>query len=345
MIDRAAAIRRFGRDPIACSTLQPGLEYFDASFGFIAFRRVLGMDITLGPPVCAADDEAELLDRFVRTRKRPILCYVEANTLTEARLGGRRLYCAGMGADKDVDLEALLDDPAAAVQSASRKAQRAGFSVRELDLRALDARLAGRVQSITRTFVARSQVPVEMAFLNRPMSLHPDGLRRVFALQRDDEPFGYTVLNPWFRDDAVAGYLLDIVRFEPTRIWGVYLATVMALARQLAREGVALSLGFCPLWRVSDPPDERSLWLQTQVRWLARSLREVEYVKRLHGMKSLLPGPVRPRFFASFSRNALSAFVALVGACGVSLRTIFGPDLVRAIARSRSRGGVRAVAS
>jgi hypothetical protein len=229
------------------------------------------------------------------------------------------------------------------VRSASRKARRAGLELREIDLRALEPRLAGRLDAITRSFITRSQVPVEMSFLNRPMSLHPDGLRRVFALLRGDDPFGYTVLNPWFHDGAVAGYLLDIVRFEPTRIWGVYLATVAALAERLADERVALSLGFCPLWRVADPPHGGSAWLQAQMRWMQRSLREVEYVKRLQDMKSLVAGPVRPRFFASFSRSALSAFVALLGACGVSLRTIFGPDLLRALARSR--GGTRAVAS
>ncbi len=343
MIDRAAAIRRFGRDPIACSTLQHGLDYFDASFGYIAFRHVLGMDITLGPPICSPDDQAELIDRFVRSRKRPILCYVDASTLDDAQLSGRKLHAAGMGVDKDVDLATILAEPTTAVRSASRKAARVGFEVREIDLRALDPRFAGRVESITRTFVARSQVPVEMAFLNRPMSLHPDGMRRVFALLREGEVFGYTVLNPWFRDGVPAGYLLDIVRFERTRIWGVYLATVRALAERLAHEGVELSLGFCPLWRVADPPCGGSSWLQAQMRWMERSLREVEYVKRLQGMKSLVPGPMRPRFFASFSRSALSAFVAVVGACGVGLRTIFGPDLLRAIARSR--GGRRAVAS
>ena len=339
MIDRVAVIRSHGRDPIACSTLQNGLAYFDTSYGFIAYRRVLGMDITLGPPVCAPADRAPMIDRFVHSRRRPILCYVEEDVLADA--GG--LHCAGMGADKHVDVCALLDDPSALVRSASRKARRAGFALRELDLAAIDPATMSRFADITRTFVERSQVPVEMAFLNRPMSLQPDGLRRVFALLREDEPFGYTVLNPWFRDGSVAGYLLDIVRFEPTRIWAVYLATVVALAEALAREGVALSLGFCPLWRVADPPREGSAWLQAQMRWMERSLSDVEYVKRLHGMKALVPGPVRPRFFASWSRSALSAFVALIGACGISWRTIFGPDLVRALARSR--GGARAIAS
>ena len=72
MIDRVAVIRSHGRDPIACSTLQNGLAYFDTSYGFIAYRRVLGMDITLGPPVCAPADRAPMIDRFVHSRRRPI---------------------------------------------------------------------------------------------------------------------------------------------------------------------------------------------------------------------------------------------------------------------------------
>jgi lysylphosphatidylglycerol synthetase-like protein (DUF2156 family) len=330
MTDRAALVRRYGRDPIACSTLQPNLSYLETSYGFVAYRRVFGMEITLGAPVCDPGDRRELLRRFLGGARRPILCYVDADTLADAD----GLHAAGMGADKDVDLDAPLPRP---VRSASRKARAAGFALEELDLASVDDATRTRLQTITRSFVARSQVPVEMVFLNRPLSLRPDGLRRVFALRQADGPFGYVVLNPWFRDGAVAGYLLDIIRFDKTRLWAVYLAVVAELCALLRAEGRGLSLGFCPLWRVEAPPLSQSRVLQAQMRWMARSLHDVEYVKRLHGMKALVPGPVRPRFFASFSRAALPSLVALVGACGIDLRTVFGPDLLRAIARGRRR--------
>lgn len=330
-------VRRYGTDPIACSTLQPGLRRMETPLGYIAHRRVLGTNITLGPPVCAPSDRAELLRTFLHRHRRPLLCYVDAQLLHELARCDRPLHAAGMGVDKLVDIPALLREPARPIASAVRKARRAGVRLEELQLDGLDPSLRGRIDEITRSFLARSQVPVEMSFLNRPLSLQPDGLRRVFLL-RADPPlgvFGYVVLNPWFEDGQVAGYLLDIIRFERTRLWGVYLSTVFALAEHLAAEGRKLSLGYCPLWQIVDPPVAGSSVLQAQMRWMERSLHAVEYVQRLREMKSLVPGPVRPRFFASHSRSAVTAVAALVSACGVPLRMIFGPALLRAIARSR----------
>ena len=61
-----ALMRAHGSDPISYSTLQPGLSYFETSFGYVAFQRALGFELTLGPPVCAEGDRAEIRWRWTR---------------------------------------------------------------------------------------------------------------------------------------------------------------------------------------------------------------------------------------------------------------------------------------
>ena len=66
MTERARQIAELSDDPIAFSTLQEGLAYCETSYGYIAYRRVLGVDITLGPPIAAPADRAASARRGAR---------------------------------------------------------------------------------------------------------------------------------------------------------------------------------------------------------------------------------------------------------------------------------------
>jgi lysylphosphatidylglycerol synthetase-like protein (DUF2156 family) len=279
-----------------------------------------------------------MLRRFFAAARRPVLCYVDEPTIEDLGALGPELKAAPMGIDLELDLPRLLAEPPREVRSASRKAEKAGLRV--VPLRGSpSAALRHEIGQVTRAYLARSQVPVEMTFLNRPMTLEKGDMRRVFLLEmagpESHDLLGYAVLNPWFEAGEPRGYLLDIVRFRPTRIWGLYLATVRALASRLHAEGHELSLGFTPLYHLRSAPAARSRVLEAQMRWMSRSCAEVKYVKRLRAMKSLFPGHETPRFFACTSRAALVPFAAFMRATGVSLRTFLGPDTFRAIRRAR----------
>lgn len=326
-------VRRFGGDPIAYATLQPGLCYLETSFGYIAYRRSFGTDISLGPPVCADADRSELIQRFLARSRRPILCYV-LDDIAEL-LDTSSLYCAGMGVDREVDHAALALNPPPPLLGAIKKSLAVGFRVVPADMSQLDAPARTQLQAISGRYLRHARCHVEMSFISRPMSFSEDGMRRNFILHKFDGEhagaFGYAVLNPIFEHGVVTGYLLDTLRFEPTRLWGVWLSTVWALSQRLAREGKRLSLGFCPLSDLRAAPRCASPWLDLQMRWLARSFTAAQYVRRLHELKTLIPGRAQPRYFASYSRNAVSALLALVRASGVPLGALFGPELLRAI--------------
>ncbi len=333
-------VRRFGDgDLIACSTLQPNLEVFETSFGRWAYRRVRGMEITLGGPLCAEEDKPELIRRFLSSARRPILFYVREALLPH--LEGTGLHGVGIGVDKHADLAALLASPERAVASASRKARKAGVQIAPLDLEVLDAATRSKLEAINALYLKGAECTVEMGFINYPMSYEPDGMRRVFSLTRRegerDDLFGYAVLNPIFDRGEVVRYLLDILRFGPTRLWGVWLSTVHALASRLHDEGFGLSLGYCPLHKPAPAPLIASRSMQAQIDWMARYLSTAQYLTRLRELKALIPGQEEQRYMASFTPLAPVALYAFMEALGVGFGTLFGPDLFRVLGR-----GVRA---
>jgi lysylphosphatidylglycerol synthetase-like protein (DUF2156 family) len=192
----------------------------------------------------------------------------------------------------------------------------------------LDSEARARVDAITRAYLRRSSVPVEMRFINRPLTLEDDGLARMFLLRQGAEArvFGYAVLDPYFEGGRAHGYLLNLIRFEPTRLWGVYYSLVATLAARLREEGVPqLSLGFCPLYGVDT--EGCSPVLSRQVRWMERRFAGVDYLARLREMKDAFPGGTPQRYFVTPSPWAVTTLLALLRACRVPFMEILRRSL------------------
>ncbi|HVG58515.1 MAG TPA: phosphatidylglycerol lysyltransferase domain-containing protein [Hyalangium sp.] len=329
---RHELVRAHGSDPISYSTLQPGLSYFETSFGYIAFQRAFGFDLTLGPPICAGSDRAELIQRFLRGHWRPLFFYLPRDVaMLVAELGGRRFRVSGMGLDKVMTLDGPAAELHPRVRGALKKAARGGFNVTEVQPATLGAEDRARLESITRSYLQRSAVPVEMRFLNRPLAFDQDGLARLFVLRQgaDSRVFGYAMLDPYFDGGRVRGYLLNLIRFERTRLWGVYYSAVSMLASRLRGEGIGqLSLGFCPLTGVDT--EGCSPILARQVQWMERQLAGVEYLARLRELKEAFPGQTPQRYFVTPSPWAVTTLLALLRACQVPfleiLRRSFAGD-------------------
>jgi len=312
-------IRAYGSDPIAYSTLQPGLSYFETSFGYIAYQRAFGFDMTLGPPICADKDRSEIIERFLRHYRRPIFFYVQRDIADlVSALGGSRFYMSGMGIDKVLPLETTPHELHPRVRGALKKAQRGNLSLREVRPSQLNYQERERIDSITRSYLRKSSVQVEMRFINRPISFDANEFSRMFVLQQGPERqiFGYAVLDPYFDNGRILGYLLNLIRFEPTRLWGVYYSAVSMLGSLLKAEGLQqFSLGFCPLVEVN--VEGCSPWLSRQMQWLEQKCANIEYLARLREMKEAFPGLSPQRYFVTPSSLAVTAVLALIQASGV----------------------------
>ena len=64
-LTRERLVALHGRDSIAVSTLQPGLESFASPSGFLAYRHARGYDVVLGLPMCVPGHREELLAGFL----------------------------------------------------------------------------------------------------------------------------------------------------------------------------------------------------------------------------------------------------------------------------------------
>jgi len=332
-IERNKLVQLYGKDPIAYSTLQKGLSYFDTSFGFIAYKRVGHIDITLGPPICADNDLADLLDRFIRFSKKPIFSYVTENVIQQIK--DSDLYCGGMGIDRFVDHKSLRESPDKQVRSACKKARKSNFIVEPINLNQLTRTEKERFDTITQHYLTNAQCSTELCFLNRPVDFQADGMKRCFKLSKTDKEhngtFGYAVMNPFYNQGEITGYLLDIIRFEKTRLWGVWLSTVSQLSQLMAQEGKIMSLGFCSFFDIQSPPACSSKWMDFQVNLMARLLGLCQYVRRLQELKTIIPGHKEPRYFASYSPLALVTLVTLLRACGINMSALFGIELLQTI--------------
>lgn len=315
---RSALLRAHGADPISYSTLQPGLSYFDTSYGYVAYAKAAGVSLTLGPPVCAPSDRSKLVEKFLGGVKRPVFFYVQRDVAQLVKeLGGWRSRVCPIGVDKVISLDARLDADAK-VKSAVKKAAKAGLQLEEVKPSAADR---ARIAEINARYLAKAAVPVEMTFLNRPLSYDDDGLQRMFVLRAGGELLGYAALDPYFEGGRPMGYLLNLLRFGKTSLWGVYFSSVVKLAEALKAQGVReLSLGFCPLGAVDASGCSRLL--SPQVLWLARRFSSVPYLQRLKEMKDAFPGATPQRYFVGASPLLATTLVALLKACGVPLTPI-----------------------
>lgn len=328
-----------GSDAIAYSTLQPGLQYFETSYGYIAYRESHGVRLTLGAPVCAPGDRQALAEQFLGQGAPAVFFYVAEDF---ARLWAGRRWVAGIGVDKVLKLGSARLDEAKAVRGAVKKAAAAGFALEPLQTVGTEAR--AQLEAINARYLEGRALSYEMKFLNRPMQLDDGGLGRHFALRWREDGVdavrGYVRLNPCFRDGRPAGYLLDVLRFAKTKLWGVFYAAVVQLAGALTLEGAEeLSLGYCPLFRAETRLDlPRSRVLDAQIGWLSRHLAAVPYVDRLAAQKSAFPAEDRQRYMVTPMRSAARPFLALMSASGVSLRSLLGANLVRSVLKPYLEG-------
>ena len=325
-------VRSFSEgDLIAYATLHSGLSHFDTSYGRWSYRRVGGIDVTLGGPLCAAQDRLDMARAFLAQSRKPLLCYLRRDFMSCVAASG--LHATGIGVDRVVDVSQLLHSPAPEIASARKKALKAGLTLQPLDMQRITPTVREELTAIQADYLTRAQCTVEMSFINRPMDFANDGMRRFFTLQTHEGLLGFGALNPVFRRGAVTHYLLDILRFRKTKLWGIWLTCVSLLAEQLHAEGVGLSLGFAPFHHIATPSNHSRV-ATMQMKSLARWLGHAQYVQRLRELKALVPGTEEPRFLASHTRVALLNVLAIMEASGVEARRFFGPDLIRTLMRS-----------
>lgn len=311
-------IKKHGEDPISTACLQSGLSYFTTSFGVQAYKQVGRTSITLGGPICAAQDQRDMMLRFLQANNKTVFCYLSDQGVKDVH--GEGLYIAGMGIDRYVDHRQLYNAPSKVLKGALKHADKANLYLTEVFLNTLTTDEKSHFSAVQESYLNNFRYKKEITFINTPLDVEKTYGRRYFFMHSHSqtEPFGFIVLNPYYSKSTTQGYLLDIIRFSKCKIWGVWLSCVSKLSRILEDEGVELSLGFCPLSEVSTQYDNSAL-LSWQVQKISHYLGKSDYASRLYQLKKQIPGESKSRYFASHSRNGVGALNALFLASGVKL--------------------------
>ena len=323
--ERLEFVRRYSSDPLHYSTLQRGLSYFDTSDGFIAYKKVLGHKIALSPEISTPSSHNPILSEFIRRYSQVILCNLDENAACEVHDLSPHFQFAPMGSEYVVDISNLRNETSTArnklIKGALKHARKHEFHIEEFVPRREPLATVAKVVDISNAYVRASKIGVEMSFVNRPLDIYRMESARYFKLCNRIGLFGVAVIDPYRTPAGEAGYLLNILRFSPTRQWGVYIAVVSALSEYLRKENVKeLSLGMAPLDTKDLPgdlPQDRSL--SQLVDGLYTKRYQLFLSESLENIKRNLADVRKPRYMAIRTRWLLLGLAALMKSMDVSI--------------------------
>jgi lysylphosphatidylglycerol synthetase-like protein (DUF2156 family) len=286
-------------DMISYAHLQPQLERLETSYGMWSYRSIGDITFTLGGPLCAPEDRVSMYHKLLQQKKKPILFYLTEDALEFVKESS--LYVVGIGVNRRIDTPIFLQNPSKKVKSACKKSRKGGVVWEEI----FDEQVVlSSLSRISNSYLNNSQYQQEMSFINMPLQCGFATHRRLFVIRgRDTHMLGFVYLNPIYKKGRLVGFLLDMLRFIKTKIWGLWFSTVYTLAQVLQREGLELYLGFCPLHDIKIPKNNHSKTLQAQMIAISQTFQSVQYIKNLREMKEEIEGYNTPRFMASYTRS------------------------------------------
>lgn len=252
---RRSFVEQHGSHCLAYSTLQPGLDYFDTSKGFVAYRRVkvLWQEhwTVLGDPVCAAADLRDLVAEFMRSMaeysSRVRCSFWQVGEATARILREHGLIVNSLGYEVSVNLHCPPEDgrrPWSFLKRTARGAAVDGAALREA---AWDAALPEALRAVSDIWL-RSQIHKrELSFLTRPLSQHPEPGVRVFVAENLGGLQAFAVFDPVYERGQVVGYYAQSLRARTgAQRWRSALVHHAAECFTLEGSVQRLELGICP---------------------------------------------------------------------------------------------------
>jgi lysylphosphatidylglycerol synthetase-like protein (DUF2156 family) len=306
---RFELFRQYGDFTMAYATLQPGMKYFEAHGGYLAYDTYLGTNFVLGDPVAPAGSHAAIIEAFVR--KYPRSCFCEISKATGAILARLGWFVNELGADMEIDLPTydFSGPQKSKLRQAARKIDREGYTIEERTVADGDR---DELEALSSSWLATKKVKREARFLVRPLAFGDEPEVRKFYLR---DPDGWIVafvaFDPICERGEVIGYSTAIKRRAPTAPTGAEEAITKFAIEQFRAEGIkTLRFGMLPFYQVQDSAF-REVWrLKKIFQWVYRygdgwiySFRgHADFIHRYRGSLSKL-------YFATRTRwNVLNLF-------------------------------------
>jgi lysylphosphatidylglycerol synthetase-like protein (DUF2156 family) len=261
--------RQYGNFTMAFATLQPGLSYFEAHGGYLAFDRNLGTTFILGDPVAPLHKHAEIitefLDRFPRT------CFCQISRATGAILSQLGWFVNEFGVDMELDLRNydFSGPKKSKFRQAAHKIEREGYTIEERDA-ADGSRI--ELETLCAAWLSSMTIKQESRFLSRPVAFGDEPEVRKFCLRNAAGAIvSFVAFDPICDNGEVIGYSPAVKRRSPNAPTGAEEALTKFAIEQFRTEGFAtLRLGLIPLYDIQ-VSEFSEAWLLKQIfRWVYR---------------------------------------------------------------------------
>ncbi|MBL8853075.1 MAG: DUF2156 domain-containing protein [Planctomycetaceae bacterium] len=245
---RMAALRQHGDFTLAYNTaVQEGLEYFQTSDGYLAFRCFKGHVFVLGDPVASPAGMPELLRDFIRQYPKPTFAQISSATAAELeRLG---YYINEMGVDTVLDLSqySFAGKSMERIRYAGNWLKKHGYTIEEADYTAASQQEARAVSEGWRAGMNCRKA--EMRFLNRPICYHDElDVRKFFLRDSAGKLVAFFYFDPLYGAGKILGYATAIKRRLPEAPIYAEQGLMRAAVEKFQSEGLQrVHLGLSPM--------------------------------------------------------------------------------------------------
>src|SRR5258708_7854935 len=221
---------------MAYATLQPGVKYFEALGGYLAYDECWGTTFVLGDPVAPAENHAAIIEAFVR--KFPRACFCQISRPVGAILARLGWFVNEFGADMELDLPAydFKGQKKSKLRQAAHKVEREGYTIEERTVADGDR---AELEALSTSWLATKTVKREARFLVRPLAFGDEPEVRKFYL-RDPEGWivSFVAFDPICEGGAVVGYSPAVKRRSADAPAGAEEAITKFAIDQFRAEGI-----------------------------------------------------------------------------------------------------------
>jgi phosphatidylglycerol lysyltransferase len=306
---RIACLKQFGSHPMAFSTMQPDMCYFELpGIGYIAYAQHWGMQFALADPVCAPEHRALLLDRFVQQHPRAV--FVQVGKAVVDHLHARHgYYGTQFGSESTIALAewSLRGARKQIIRTAVNGARAQGIEIRE---GGFDHDVKRISEAWIRTRRCKNN---EIRFLIRPMIIdYREGTRYFYAYDPDGEAVGFIFFDPIYSDGRLAGYVPNISRSSANFRQGLWYALMAHAIGVFREEGVAyLDLGLVPLQVAAEVEPQESRLLRMTMAAIRERMDFLYNFKGLEFAKSRFQGRIHKTYCCHRSAMPALAMTAM----------------------------------
>lgn len=299
LVRRIDQFRQYGNFTMAFATLQPGMRYFEAHGGYLAYDRNWGTTFVLGDPVAPFENHAAIITEFVR--RFPRTCFCQISRPTGAILARMGWFVNEFGADMELDLRTydFTGPKKSKFRQAARKIEREGYTIEERDTTEGDRT---ELEALCASWLPSMTIKREARFLSRPLSFGDEPEVRKFCLRdAHGRIVSFVAFDPICENGEVVGYSPAVKRRSPDAPTGAEEGITKFVIEQFRREGfMTLRLGLIPLYDIQGS-EFRDAWLLKQIfRWTYRYGDEWVFNFRGHAdFKHRYRGTLNKVYFAT----------------------------------------------